>query len=194
MNFPREQVSAEQVCRALVLLGRPYTAIDAMSPPYPDVRVTTPSGRIAVEVTEVHWGVGPKGGSPTRQKEEAAIRTGAIRGVWAQTDPIPGIVRAIESKCGRSNSYSLDGDEDLWLLLVGGSSAAPASTFIFTPYLDLARLSGRTHDQLARSGFSRSYLFCELTVPGPALYGWDRGSSWQQIAPPPARAEGKVTA
>lgn len=175
-----EQVSAEQVRRALDLLKYPYEAIEPMSPPYPDVRVTTPSGRIAVEATEVHWGVGSRGGSPTRQKEEAAIRAGVVRTFGAGTDPIPGIVRAIESKCGKR--YSVDGD-DLWLLLVGGSPAAPGSTFVFPPFLDLKRLAALTHERLARSGFSRCYLFCELAVPDPALYGWDRDSSWQQIVP-----------
>ena len=66
-----EEVSAEQVRRMLDLFKYPYEAIDPMSPPYPDVRVTTASGRIAIEVTEVYWGVGSKGGSPTRQREEA---------------------------------------------------------------------------------------------------------------------------
>ena len=102
-----------------------------------------------------------------------------MRTISAERDPIPGIVRAIESKCGKR--YSLDGD-DPWLLLLGGSSAAPASTFIFTPFLDLARLSDRTHEQLARSAFSHCYLFCELTERGQALYGWSRESSWQQVS------------
>jgi hypothetical protein len=174
-----EEVSAEQVRRMLELLKHPFEAIEPMSPHYPDVRVTTRSGRIAVEATEVHWGVGSKGGSPTRQREETAIREGVVRTFSAKADPIPAIARAIESKCGRR--YIVDGD-DLWLLLLGGSPAAPASTFIFTPFLDLARLSDRTHEQLARSAFSRCYLFCELTERGQALYGWGRESSWQQIS------------
>lgn len=48
---------------------------------------------------------------------------------WVATDPVPGIVRGVESKCGKR--YSLDGDEVLWLLLLEGSPAAPGSTFIF---------------------------------------------------------------
>jgi len=174
-----EGISAEQVRRMLDLFKYPYEAIEPMSPPYPDVRVTTSSGRLAVEATEVHWGIGSKGGSPTRQREEAAIRAGVVRTFSAESDPIPAIVRAVESKCGKR--YSVDGD-DLWLLLLGGSPAAPASTFIFTPFLDLARLSDRTHEQLGRSAFSRCYLFCELTERGQALYAWDRDSSWQQIS------------
>ena len=43
-----------------------------MLPPSPDVRVTTPSGRIAVEATEVHWGAGSKR-SPTRRPQRAPI-------------------------------------------------------------------------------------------------------------------------
>jgi hypothetical protein len=39
----------------LDLFKCPYEAIDPMSPPYADVRVTTASSRIAIEVTEVHW-------------------------------------------------------------------------------------------------------------------------------------------
>jgi len=189
-----EEVSAEQVRRMLDLLKYPYEAIEPMPPPYPDVRVTTSSGRIAVEATEVHWGVGTRGGSPTRRDEEAAIRAGVVSGGWAETDPIPGIIQAIESKCGRR--YSVDGD-DLWLLLLGGSPSAPRSTFIFPPFLDLARLTALTHERLARSGFSCCYLFCELAVPCPALYGWDRDSSWQQIVPGstgsgPTRPSGRV--
>jgi len=139
--------------------------------------------RDSFEATEVHWGVGFKGGSLTRRREEAAIRAGVAAGYWVETDAIPGIARAIESKCGES--YSLDGDEEgVWLLLLGGSPAAPASTSIFSP--DVAQLNGRTHEQLSHSTFSRCYLFCELTVLGRALYGWDRNSSWQQIFPAPS--------
>ncbi len=174
-----EMVSAEQVRRMLVLLRYPYTRVEPMSPPHPDVLVTTPSFRIAVETTEIHWGVGSKGGSPTRQREEQAIRAGVVTGGWAQTNPIPAIVQAIESKCGKS--YRLDGDKDLWLLLIGGSSAAPQSTFVFTVFLDLGQLNARTCERLARSRFSRCYLFCELTERGQALYGWVRNMPWQQI-------------
>lgn len=162
----------------LDLFEYPYEAIDPMSPPYADVRVTTAFGRIAIEVTEVHWGVGSKGGSPTRQREEAAIRAGVVRTFSAKADPVPGIVRAIERKWRKR--YSVDGD-DLWLLLLAGSTSAPGSTSVFPQFLDLERLAGLTHERLTRSGFSRCYLFCELAVPDPALYGWDRDSSWQQI-------------
>jgi hypothetical protein len=175
----KEEVSAEQVRRFLELLRYPYTRVDPMSPPRPDVRVTTPSGRIAVEATEVHWRTGPSGGSPTRQKEEQAIRAGATITFAARSDPIPAVVEAIRIKCGKS--YRIDCGEDLWLLLLGGSTAAPGSTFIFTPFLDLARLGASADEQLARSGFSRCYLFCELTERGRALYGWDRGARWKQI-------------
>jgi hypothetical protein len=180
MSFSRESISAEQVRRFLIRLRYPHSLVEPMPPPYADVRVTTPSGRIAVETTEVHWGVGPKGGSPTRRREEEAIRAGAVAGFWTQPDPIPGIVQAIRSKCGKT--YRLDGDDSaLWLLLLGASSAAPASTFVFTPFLDLGRLAAQADEQLVRSAFSRCYLFCELTERGPAIYGWDREASWQQI-------------
>jgi hypothetical protein len=48
MGADKQRVTVEQVRRALEFLGYPFTAIDPMLPPYPDVRVTTPSGRIAV--------------------------------------------------------------------------------------------------------------------------------------------------
>jgi len=152
MSISKEQVSAEQVRRLLVLLRYPYTRIDPMSPPHPDVRVTTPAGRIAVEATEVHWRTGSSRGSPTRQSEEQALRAGVVRTFASQPNPVPAVVEAIKIKCGKS--YRLDGDEDLWLLLLGGSPAAPASTFVFTAFLDLAQLSAFTDEQLARSGFS----------------------------------------
>ena len=46
---------------------------------------------------------------------------------WAATDPIPGIVRAIESKCGKR--YSVDGD------------GAPSRAHM--PQLEVAALSSR---------------------------------------------------
>jgi hypothetical protein len=138
--------------------------------------------RIAIEATEVHWGVEGSGGSRIRRKEEAAIRVGRPWGCFVPTDSVSDIVRALESKCGKR--YRLDRGEDLWLLLLGGSPAAPVSTWIFRP--DLAQLNGRTHSLLSHSRFSRCYLFCELTVPGPTVYGWDATSSWLQIAPTPA--------
>ena len=138
--------------RMFTLLQHTYTRIEPMAPPYPDVRVTTPSSRIAVEVTEVHWGVGPKGGSPTRKSEEAAIRTGAVATYSAQADPVPSVVQAVENKCGKS--YRVGPGDDLWLALLGASSAAPASTFILTLFLDLSRLATLTNDRLSQSEFS----------------------------------------
>ena len=44
----RSLAECDPVRRALELLKHPDTAVDPMSPPYPDVRVTTPLGRIAV--------------------------------------------------------------------------------------------------------------------------------------------------
>jgi hypothetical protein len=173
----------EQVHRVFDVLEYPYTAIESMPPRHPDVRVTTPSGRLAVEVTEVHWGVGPRGGSQTRRPEDSAIRAALPFGGYVPTDPTPSIVQAIDGKCGKS--YVLDADEDPWLLLVGGSSAAPVSTAIVTMFLDLARLSILTHGRLARSVFSRCYLFCELTERGRVLYQWNCESSWQQVFPTP---------
>jgi hypothetical protein len=164
----------------LDLLRYPYTMVEAMLPPHPDVRITTSFGHIAVEATEVHWGIGQTGGSPTRGKEERAIRANVIGGFWVQRNPIPGVVERIDSKC-RNNSYLIDDDEDLWLLLLGGSPAAPASTFIFTPFLNLVELNALTHTTLQSSRFSCCYLFCELTERGRALYGWERKSSWRRI-------------
>src|SRR5436309_378378 len=139
MSTPtKEQVSAEQVQRLLELLGYPYALVEPMPPPYPDVRITTRSRRIAVETTEVHWVIGPKGGSPARQREEQATRAGVLSGFWVQPNPIPAVVERITSKCGKS--YRLHDDEELWLVLLGASSAAPASTFIFTPFLNLPLL------------------------------------------------------
>ena len=180
MGQDKQRGTVEQVRRAFEFLRYPFTAINPMPPPYPDVRVITPSGPIAVEATEVNWGAGPKG-SPTRQMEDAAIRAGVVSGFWAKADPTPGVVQAVESKCGKR--YRLDNDEDLWLLLLGGSSAAPASTFVFTRYLNLAELTSQTHALLAQSGFARCYLFCELTERGSTLHGWDRIVSWRQIDP-----------
>jgi len=159
-------------------VNQPHIRIEPMKPPYPDVRVTGENGKIAIETTSVHWGVGPTG-SPVRGQEEREIRAGNITSGPAKADLIPGIIRSIESKCGKS--YQLEGDEEFWLVLLGGSAAAPRSTFIFTPFLDLGRLAHLSHELLAASAFSECYLFCELTERGKALYGWDREQSWQQI-------------
>lgn len=185
-NSSNAQVAAEQVRRVFDVLEYPYTAIEPMPPPHPDVRVTMPSGRITVEVTGVHWGVGPRGGSPTRHPEDRAIRAALPFGCWVPIDRIPWIVQAIDGKCGKQYV-----DKDPWLLLAGGSSAAPVSTAIVTMFLDLARLSILTHGRLSCSAFSRCYLFCELTERGRVLYRWDRESSWQQVFPTPTVSDAR---
>ncbi len=180
----RSSNEQEHVRRVFDVLEYPYTAIEPMPPPHPDVRVTTPSGRIAVEVTEVHWGVGRRGGSHTRRLEDRAIRAALPFGGYVPTDTTPAVVQAIDAKCGKTYA-----DEDPWLLLVGGSSAAPVSTATVTMFLDLARLSILTHERLARSVFSRCYLFCELTERGRVLYRRNCESSWQQVFPTPAASD-----
>ena len=40
--------------------------------------------------------------------------------MWVHADPTRAIVQAVERKCGKS--YRLDDDEDLWLVLLGGSA------------------------------------------------------------------------
>ena len=188
-NLWNEQVAAEQVRLVFDVLEYPYTAIEGRPPPHPDVRVTTPSGRIAVEVTEVHWGAGPRGGSRTRRPEENAIREARPFGGYVPIDPTPGIVRAIDGKCGKS--YVLEDDEDPWLLLVGGSSAAPVSTAVVAMGFDRAGLSIFTHQRLTGSVFSRCYLYCGLTERGRVLYRWNRESSWQQVFPTPAASDSR---
>src|SRR6266704_172964 len=106
MGVSKEHVSAEQVRRMFAAAGQSYIRIEPMNPPYPDVRVTRETGTVAIETTYVHWGVGPTG-SPVRGQEERDIQTGNITSGYAVADPIPGIVRAIESKCGK-NTYRLD--------------------------------------------------------------------------------------
>ena len=180
MAIPKEEVSAEQVRRMLAAARFQYSRIEAMAPPYPDVRVTAPSGCFAIETTEVHGGVGPSGGSPTRGQEEKALRAGLIHTGWAVADPVPGIGAAVQSKCGKS--YELSGDEnEFWLVLLGATSSAPRSTMILTVFLDLDRLGSFSNETLAASRFDYCYLFCELTERGPALYGWDRKTFWRQI-------------
>ena len=170
MSVSKEDVSAEQVKRMLVAADQPYIQIEAMKPPYPDVRVTLAGGKVAAETTEVHAEVGPTGGSPSRGPEERAIRAGLITTGFGVADPIPGIIRAIESKCGKT-AYRLDGDEDgFWLVLLGSSTAAPRSTMILTVFLDLERLTQLSHGLLSGSRFTHCYLFCELTERGRAFY------------------------
>jgi hypothetical protein len=176
MTVPNEHISAEQVRRFLRTAHYPYTSIEPMQPPYPDVRVTTKHGIIAIETTDIHWGTTTKG-SPIRRDEEAAIRAGQIRSFWPQPDPTPGVLASIEKKCTKTYELADDVDE-VWLLLCGGSTAAPASTFVFTPFLNLARLN--SNDALSGATFSRCYLFCELTERGPAIYRWDRDTGWQR--------------
>jgi hypothetical protein len=63
-------------------------------------------------------------------------------------------VQAIHKKCAKA--YRLDGDE-AWLLLLAGSPSAPASTFIFPPFIDLTGLAAETAALLTGSVFARRY-------------------------------------
>jgi len=186
MNL-RQQIERECVKRLLDALG-PQAALESLEPPEPDVRATYSDVSVEVfEVTEIHPDEAPDGGgSLARAQEEQRARADPHGIVCSAVpaDPLPGVLRRIEEKCRKAPGYMVRPHETLSLLLAGSLPmiGAPASTFVFPPFLDLERLDGESHDTLARSRFKRAYLHLHLS--GNAVWEWNRASRWFVRRPP----------
>lgn len=185
MTNPRK----ERACVMLLLarIGRPFTSIECLEPPAPDIRVQYADGSVEiVEVTEIHPDEDPNRGSASRQREERRARGNphAIVPSWIPTEALPAIRLRIDDKIEKAAGYAVQPHETLSLLLEGSLPliGAVASTYVFAPLVTLDRLNAELHECLTASRFQRAYL--HLTLSGNAVWEWTRKKGWTVLCRP----------
>jgi hypothetical protein len=142
--------------------------------------------RIGVQVTDLDTGAerGQARRAETRFARDAASRD-SIYLEWGQNDTRK-VVAAIEWSITRKARMSFAGFDKFWLLLCCGVPewGATASTFVMTPWLDIAELNHVTLDKLAGSKYSRAFIHATLGAEEQALYQWERRGQWSKSTLP----------
>jgi hypothetical protein len=185
MSNPRK----ERACVMLMLarIDRPFTYVECLEPPAPDIRVQHADGSVEIfEVTEIHPDEDPHRGSVARQQEERRARGNphAIVPSWVPTEALPAIRLRIDDKIEKAAGYKVQPHETLSLLLVGSLAliGAVASTYVFAPFVTVDRLNAELHQSLAASRFQRVYL--HLPLSGNAVWEWTRQTGWTVLCAP----------
>jgi hypothetical protein len=178
MSVRKQQEEMELTRRFLRLVGHSQAQLEAAD--RPDVVALIDGCRIGIEETKFHGDErSAASGSLLRAEEMQKNKQaeGQPYSMWADPDPLPGIVARITDKIERATKYDASRYSELWLLI---SSQLPmpgavAATFVFAPFVDLQRLNERSHHLLATSPFSAVHLHLVITHN---LFSWSREKQW----------------
>jgi hypothetical protein len=151
-----------------------------------DVVAVCGGPRIGVQVTDLDTGVerGQARRAETRLARDATSRDSTYL-AWGQNDTRK-VVTAIEWSITRKARMSFAGFDKFWLLLCCGVPewGAIASTFVMTPWLDIAELNRETLDKLEGSKYSRAFIHAIVGIEEQGLYQWERGGQWSKSTLP----------
>lgn len=138
---------------------------------------------IGVQVTEVDPYAMP-GSARGHEKAVAKTAPGKPYFMWGQNDPLvvlDAIAGAITRKVEIAAKHSIDGYDEVWLLLCGGipEHGAVVSTSVMTSWLSDEDLNSATDSLLRESRYDQCFLLPILGAE-QAFYPWNRASRWEK--------------
>jgi len=137
--------------------------------------------RIGFQVTDFHSDEGGQSaqvGSELRRLESQRVREGLPAVSYVNPDPIPGLAQRIKDKLQKR--WSKREFPEVNLLIAASVSELPgiASTFIWGPTLDAAKLDSELSELLSDSDYAAVYLY---NMNQNIVYRWSKTEGWKKL-------------
>lgn len=146
-----------------------------------DVAVECDGRRIGFQVTDFHSDESAgssRKGSELRRQESEKVKNGLPAPTFVNLDPIPGLVQRIKDKSKKR--WSKRDFPEMNLLIAASVLQLPgvASTFMWSPKVDLSKLNSQLSSLLAGCDYFAVYLY---NMMQGHVHRWTKAAGWENV-------------